>query len=793
MNSFPEKTLSDLDWPRLLGALAERCVTRAGRCLAETLSLQGDRASVQASLVQGREALEALERGEPLPLRGFRDVEGALERLKMGATLGPDELRDVAAMLAAARTLRRYLAARRERMPALHAACTLDPSLDGVEDELNAAFDTDGFLVDDASPRLRELRTAFRDARAKLIHKLEDLIRRHRNILHDDFWTEREGRFVLPVRSDAQRFPGIVHAASGSGATLFVEPRSLIPLGNRLKVIASEVRREEETIYARLTSLLVEKLPCVLAAANGLALADLRAATARLSLDARLCFLDLAPEPVLELRDARHPLLVLNGSTVVTSDLSAEAGKAVVISGPNAGGKTVALKTMGLVAVMVRAGLPAGCSPGSRVGLFDAVLTDMGDEQSLRRNLSTFSAHVTNLAAILEQAGEGALVLLDEVATGTDPREGEALAAAILDYLCERRAAVACTTHYEGLKVLALNDERFLNASVGVDVATMTPTFRVVYGAPGSSVALSVARRFGIPGAVIDRAERFLPQETRDFEQTLVHLNEERRALDLARAAAERTRASCEQRQRELEAELAQLRSRSRSAVSREAEALLEAIRRSREELRSVQARLRSGKAPDARELKELERTINEVAARSALGGSLDKGLRALDDAPAAAPETLFKGARVYVPRLRLEAEVMEVQGDQLRVAAGPLKLTVRAREVQPSRATPSPSRPNRVQGSSRGGPAPEENLLRTPDNTCDLRGLRVDEAIRMAEQFLDRSLGKRSVIFLLHGQGSGALREAVRGVLSNSSGVARVRPGSPQEGGDNITVVTLR
>jgi DNA mismatch repair protein MutS2 len=792
MTSFPDKTLNDLEWPRILDALAERCVAGAGRRLARALSLQGDRASVREALAQGREAWEALERGEPLPLRGLRDVDGALDRLKMGATLGPGELRDLAATLGAARTLRRYLAPRRERMPALHGACTFDPSLDGVEDELNAAFDPDGLLVDAASPRLRELREAFRDARSRLIHKLEELMRRHRGILHDGFWTEREGRFVLPVRSDAQRFPGIVHAASGSGATLFVEPRSLIPLGNRLKVIESEVRREEEAIYARLTSLLVEKLPSALAAVDGLALADLRAATARLALDARLSFVELAPEPALELRDARHPLLTLDGVAVVTSDLSAEAGRAVVISGPNAGGKTVALKALGLAAMMARAGLPIGCAPGSRVGLFDAVLTDVGDEQSLARNLSTFSAHVTNLASILAQAGQGTLVLLDEIATGTDPREGEALAAAVLDHLCDRKAAVVCTTHYEGLKVLALSDDRFVNASVGVEVATMNPNFRVVYGAPGSSVALSVARRFGVPEEVIARADRFLSRETRDFEQTLARLNDERRALDLARAAADRARSAFEQRQKEMEAELTQLRSRGRAAVSREAEALLEAVRRSREELRAVQARLRSGKAPDAREMKELERSVNEVAARSALGGSLDSGLRALDDTPAAAPETLRKGARVYVPRLRLEAEVIEIQGEQLRVAAGPLKLTVGLREVQPSREAAAPVRSTKTP-VGRGAPAPEENPVRTTDNTCDLRGLRVDEAIRMAEQFVDRSVGERSAVFLLHGHGTGALREAVRGVLGNSSGVARVRPGSPQEGGDSVTVVTLR
>ncbi|RYE94720.1 MAG: endonuclease MutS2, partial [Myxococcales bacterium] len=682
-NLFPaatDKTLTDLDWPRVLEALAARCVGEPGRRLARALRLSTDRASLALVQAQGREALEALDRGEPLPIYGLRDVDPALERLKMNAVLAPHELRDLGATLASARTLRRYLGTRRDRMPALVSLCTFDPSLDPVEDELTDSFDHDGLLVDHASPRLRELRQQFREARDRIVGRLEELMRRYQNILSDAFWTEREGRYVLPVRSDAQRFPGIVHTASGSGATLFVEPRALIPLGNRLKVIEAEVRREEEAVYARLSGLLGEKLPSVLAAAEALAVADLRAASARLGRDGRMVYVEVAPTPVLEVRDGRHPLLVLDGIDAVPSDLSAESGRAVVISGPNAGGKTVALKTLGLAALMQRAGLPVACAPGSHIGFFDRVLSDVGDDQSLARNLSTFSAHITNVAAILDAAGPSSLVLLDEIATGTDPREGEALAAAVLDQLCDRRAAVVCTTHYEGLKVLALSDDRFINASVGFDLATMNPTFRVITGVPGSSSALAVARRYGIPAEVIDRAGRFLSREDRDFEQMVGRLNDERRALDLARASAERARAAAEQKQRELEVEVERLRDRSRAVVSKEAESLVAAVRQARDDLRAAQARLR-GRAPlDEGELRTLGRTINDVAGRAALGGEFEVNAMALDDVRPAGD--LRKGARVYVPRLRLEAEILEVMDDQLRIAAGPLKLTVGAHEV---------------------------------------------------------------------------------------------------------------
>lgn len=787
------KTLSDLEWSRVLDALEARCVSEAGKQRVRSLPLLEDPEELREILAQGHEAWDALMRGEPLPLHGIRALGDGLERLKMGATLGLSALQDLASVLGAARILRSYWGARRERFSALRAACPFDPSLDEIEEGLRGIFDHDGQLVDHASPRLRELRANFREARTQLISRLEELMRRHQELLQDHFWTEREGRYVLPVRSDVQRFPGIVHAASSSGVTLFVEPRSLIPQGNRLKVLEAEIRQEEEAICTRWSCTLAEKVQSISTVVDGLALADLRSAVARLAVDARLSFVDVATTPFLKLKDARHPLLVLEGVQAVGSDLMVEAGSTVVISGPNAGGKTVALKAAGLAALMLRAGLPLACDSGSQIGIFREILTDIGDEQSLARNLSTFSAHVTNLAHIVERAGDGTIVLLDEIASGTDPREGEALASAILDHLCERRAATFCTTHHEALKALAFSDDRFVNASVGVDLSTMNPNFRLVYGVPGGSVALSVARRFGIPEVVLERAERFLSSEVKEFDRILTQLNDERRALDLARAAAERIKTTFVDKQKELDAEIAQLRSRGRTAVDREAEALQAAIRRAREDLRVVQARLRAGKLPDERELKEMERTVNKVAAQGALGGEFETAARSLQEAPVAPAEGLHRGARVYVPRLRLEAEIVEIQGEQVRVAAGPLKLTVSAREIQSSREKSSVPKPTKAADVPRRSAVSKENIARTQENTCDLRGMRLDDAIRRAEQSVERALGKWPAIFLLHGQGTSTLREAVRGVLENHSSVAQVRPGTAQEGGESVTILYLR
>jgi DNA mismatch repair protein MutS2 len=806
----PPKTRSDLEWDRILASLASRCAGPPGRGLALALPFAATRDEARACLEQSAEATRLLQDGRSLPVGGVDDVREALDRARVGGVLANVELRSIGRMLGAARALRRFLASRRAEVPALFAACSTDPTLDTLADEISESFDPEGTLADRASPRLRELRVEWHAARQRMLARMEDLMSRYEGVLQDRFVTEREGRWVLPVRSDAhERFPGIVHATSESGATLFVEPRVVVPMGNRLKVLDAEVKREEEAVYARLSALVADTLPSVDAAASALALADVRSATATLARDADLVFPELVDEPRLDLKRARHVLLALDLPRVVPSDLALEAGRAIVVSGPNAGGKTVALKTMGLAALMVRAGIPIPCAVGSVVGLFDVVLTDVGDDQSLQKNLSTFSAHVSNLVAILQDTTRGALVLLDELAGGTDPREGEALAAGVLDSLCARGGAVAATTHYEGLKALALADERFVNASVGFDAATISPTFQLAMGVPGSSSALSVARRFGMPITVIERAERFLTREDRSFEVVVKKLNDERAALELARSAAEQREREAVVLSSRLEGELRALENRERVFLSDGVRELMDRLRSAREDLRAAHARLRTKKI-EPESLREAERAIERVAGEVAIGGALDRGAPRVDEA-AREPvngKDLRKGARVWVPRLRAEAEVVEVLGgDLVRVAAGSLKLTVAARELREAdRPEPGASRtPSRSARAARGrsedaassaarlDSSPVDALLPTRDNTCDLRGMRVDDALSMAASFLDRALGDgERAVFLLHGHGSGALRDALRRELERSTWVTRFGGGQAGQGGEAVTVVWL-
>jgi len=797
----PAKTRADLEWDRLLEALAARCASPAGQRLARALPFASSRAGVLGALGEVREAVELDAAGEPLPTADVPEIAHALDRARIGAVLANEELRGVVACLGAARSLRRFLHARRERVPRLAAAFAVEASLDDLERRLAACFDPDGSLADRASPRLLELRGEWRAGRERLVRRLDELIKKHDDILQDRFWTERDGRYVLPVRSDAhERFPGIVHAESASGATVFVEPRALVEMGNRQKMLDAQVSREEQAVYAALSAQVAQAGDAIAAAAAALAHADVRAASVKLTKDLRLTFPEVVEgEAVVELVAARHPLLALDGVAVVPGDLAVGKGRAVIVSGPNAGGKTVALKTLGLAALMVRAGLPVPAGEGSRVAAFEVVLTDVGDDQNLHKNLSTFSAHVQNLVTVLEETRPGALVLLDELAGGTDPREGEALAAGVLDSLCARGGAVVCTTHYEGLKVLALADPRFQNASVGFDLATMSPTFALVLGVPGASSALAVARRFGIPGTVIERAEGFLSREAMNFDQMVEKLQAERRALTVARADAEREAEAARAKQRELERETERLAVKERGAITREGQELLVSLKRAREELRAAQARLRGGK-PTEEDVRAAARAIDAVAHKASIGGELEPraAADAVERGPVAAGDVRV-GLKVYVPKLRAEAEIVEVLGGgQLRVAAGALKLGTTLSEVRAAHAahTPAAPAPRKIRKPAYeiDAAADPDVPIQTSDNTVDLRGLRAHEATAMAEQFLDRTLGAgRKVAFLIHGHGTGALRDAVREALRVSHYVARMRPGEPGEGGDGVTVVWLR
>ncbi|MDP3278163.1 MAG: Smr/MutS family protein [Deltaproteobacteria bacterium] len=804
--SSHQKTANDLEWSLLLDRLAERCTSALGQQRVQQLQPADDMADAQTRFERVRDAMALADRGDPIPVAGVMDVGDLLLRLSRDADGTAAELHSLRQLLRQAQTLRRFAGTHREARPALAAALTSDTALDRLLATLDFSIDTDGGLADRASTELAQSRRRAADMRQRVVQRLEELIHKYAEVLQDRYYTVRDGRYVLPVRSDSHiRVPGIVLGSSASGHTLFIEPGAVMSLGNQLKVAIADVEREEARVLADLSGRARRECARIEEAIEACITADVLLAITRFAEATQAIAVAVEDTPVLELRRMRHPILMLNGVKVVPNDLTISCGKVLVISGPNAGGKTVALKCMGLAAWMVRAGLPLPVDEGSRVGWFEPVLSDVGDDQSLSRSLSTFSAHVTNLAQILSASGSRALVLLDELAGGTDPEEGSVLAAAVLERLSSVGAATAVTTHYEMLKTLALRDERLVNASVGFDLATMLPSFAVTMGVPGASSALAVAQRFGIPVTVIERARALLPEHSLSREDALRRIQDEHIGAQLARRAAEDDREQIAVLRRELETQRNAQRAREQEKISREARDLLEQLRRARESLREVEQRSRKKKLTDA-EIQETSRMVDKVAQQVALGGSLAHVVarRTSDDQNPRRParvDELRPGQKVFVARLGTTLEVLEAPAKgQVRVGRGPMKLYMDVSELLieevvaavPERAKDTTLR--RVQSTQEPTQPTVAREMRVESNTADVRGLRADDAISLVDSFIDRVYGDgERVGFVLHGHGTGALKIAVRAHLERSPHVARSRAADPDDGGDAFTVFWVK
>jgi DNA mismatch repair protein MutS2 len=816
-----------LDWATIETAFAERLATPTMRVRAEDPSapvLPGtsDEAEVTRRLdeLDGLEALIEVDEGRALgaALPRVEPIEPLLVRAARGSTLDLEELAAVGDVVAAASVVREALLPRAEKVASARVLrpllSRLAPSaeLEGSLARSVGRSDGEAVLLDTASPDLARLRRAVQGATRELRSAADRLIARSdlSAALSDRYWTEREGRVVLPVRSDGfarqgapGKVAGIIHGASASGRTLFVEPHALIEPGNALRRAQMAVRAEERRVLAALSGAIGAAAPALSACLD--ALAQLDVVRARLLLSRRLG--GLRPrvgrpgEGVsrLELPGVRHPSMLLQGADVVPNDLELAVGTALVVSGPNAGGKTVALKTMGLCVMMAQAGLRLPTSAEARVPLFRAVVTHVGDDQSIAASLSTFSAHVGHLAMALDRAehdGAGTLVLLDEVAAGTEPEQGAALAEAVLDRLVELGASVVVTTHYERLALLASRaPDRYVNAAVGFDLAELRPTFQLTMGLPGSSNALPVARRLGLSEIVLERAEALLSDDRVRVDVLLREVEAEREALHRARRELEGEREENRQRAARLDAREAGKLQTATHRRAKAAEAAASRIRALEDEVRRRTAALRRATRADA------ERQPTQDArgfAREARARLADMRPPA-PEPPGVPPQQLEVGAQVRVESFGAQGEVLAIKGDRVTVQLPGAKVTVARDTLRPATASPP-----RAQSVPRAAPAPSEAarhfggdarpVREGIDNVVDVRGVRADEAVTMLEVFLDRAIADDcELVIVKHGHGSGALRKAVREHLPHLRHVARHRPGLPPEGGDAVTVVWVR
>ncbi|MBL4687142.1 MAG: Smr/MutS family protein [Nannocystaceae bacterium] len=795
--------------------------------LAEIDGLLARRAAVLAEGRGGRWVEDAL--------RDVMDIAEPLLRVTRGTVLEPIDLVEVARVSAAAVTLGELrtpsvvtgadAAAPEPDAVGLEALALVLDGLQGnpvLAARLTRSLDLDGDepgLADAASPELSRARANARLAKQELAAAAQRLIAQPEvsEALADRFWTERQGRVVLPIKAGSLsrgRGPGgvagIIHGSSTSGQTFFVEPNALVEDNNRLRHAQARARVEERRVLEALSAAVREDAEPLRQSMD--AMARLDRVLARTALSERLG--GVAPEvydpshpqaPGLRLPSVRHPGMVLAGAEVVPNDLSIATGEGLIVSGPNAGGKTVALKTIGLSVLMAQMGIRLPTATPADVPLFRCLVTDVGDGQSISANLSTFTAHLSHVQRALDAAqhdAAGTLVLLDEVAVGTDPDQGAALAEAIVDRLVELGATVVVTTHYERLKLLATRPApapRFANAAVGFDLEELRPTFEVRIGLPGSSSALAVARRLGLPEVVLSRAHAMLDDSRLAVDVLLTELEAERVAMAKAREAVAEERRALAQR-------VAQLDARERGEEQSEALRRSKAHREATQRLGELDAEIRRrrqqlNRAP-LEEAPDGQAPPPDAQARS-FAGDARRGLAqqaASRPAPEGVPPSeVSVGDRVWVTSLECEGDVVSVKGRRVTVQLATLKTSVdrdqlrpRTRAAKPRARAPKgggkPNRARRYFGSDANRFDPGL------DDVVDLRGQRAEEAVTMMEVFLDRAVGEdRDVVLLRHGHGTGALRKALREALDRLRHVAEHRAGLSAEGGEAVTVVWVK
>jgi DNA mismatch repair protein MutS2 len=800
MNS---RFLEVLDWGELCKRLGAEAQSAAGRALCLDLTLASDAAEAARRMAAVAELGGMLEAGEPLPSLAAPEIEAAVAAAEKAIVLGADELRPVAVLSDLAEGARRALLGPRGSRPAIPEIAALAAGLDpprGLARTIGATFDASGEISDAASPELARLREERKGLAENARGAIERLMRseEYEPVLQDQFFTVRAERFVLPLKASAKSLGlGIVHDTSRTGETVFVEPTALVAANNRLKVVELDIRRESRRILEALTADVAVAASALRASAAVLAALDALAASARLGIGYGGTAIEIAEAPVVDLRQARHPLLALahagGARAVVANDvaLGGEGPRILIVSGPNAGGKTVLMKAVGLAALMARAGLLVAAAPGSRIGFFDAVRADIGDRQSVLGDLSTFSGHLANIGEILNAPAAGpALVLLDELMAGTNPEQGAALARATAETLAERPVLAVITTHYDSLKALGESDTRFANAGMEYDLERLRPTFRLAIGAPGRAYAFDIAARMGLPAPLLERARVLAGGSSVGLESAIARL--EAREAAAARQGerlveAEAAASATAEAQRSAAEALAR---RERELGHKAREAVEAAVAEARAEIRGVVRRAQEAGTGRAAEAGREE--LARVAA-----AALEKLPRPDAKAAVAAP-VLEIGARVRVARLSAEgvvAQLPDARG-RAKVTVGKMTLEVGADELTPF-AGPNRQATRAAAAVTRAATPTEDALALVSQGsspTVDLRGQTGDEALAAVEAALDRAaLGGQSHLLVVHGHGTGALRKRVRGYLDESPYVARWAPGSARQGGDGVSVVELR
>ena len=795
MTDLFEKSIQILELPKVLERLAGQAVTQEGkeRCLA--LRPMTDPDDVQRALDETSAAVDmSALRGSP-SFSGVKPVAASLQRAHMGGALNTRELLDIAAVLRAARSAREYGEGDERKKTCIDHLFRSLTANRFLEDKITGSIVGEDEIADAASPELASIRRHIRATASKVRDILNKLLSSNQTkYLQEAIITQRNDRFVVPVKSEHKNdVPGLVHDVSSSGATFFIEPMGVVKANNELKELQAREEKEIERILAELSAECAQFKDDITQDYDLLILLDVIFARAKLAYRMRAC----APRIVergLYLRKARHPLL--DPKTAVPIDIElGDTFDTLVITGPNTGGKTVTLKTLGLLTLMTQCGLHIPAADRSAVSVYERVLADIGDEQSIEQSLSTFSAHMVNIVEILKEADRHSLVLFDELGAGTDPVEGAALAIAVIQHVRRLGAKVAATTHYAELKTFAMTTAGVENASCEFDVETLAPTYRLLIGIPGKSNAFAISRRLGLPEDVIAAAQGQMSGESVRFEDILTQLEEKRQALEKREQEADRLLRQREEdarRAREFREQMERAKDNARSRGEAEAKRILRDVRTAADQVFQELSEMRKAQA-------KAERMLNENEARAALRRTLNEAEEAVSrrDArqePIPKPSRPIRaGDLVEIPGVKTPAEVVSVGKDgTLQLKAGILKMKAKVDEVRliedderaARKKTPSVTIRQNADRALRASAARE----------LDIRGMETLEAESVVENFISAAvMGKLETVTIIHGKGTGALRKAVHDILRRNKAVKSFRLGVYGEGESGVTVVTLK
>ncbi|GCD11330.1 endonuclease MutS2 [Clostridium tagluense] len=784
------KSLKVLEYYKIKDKIKEYTHTTAGKDIIEKLEPYTNMYEVREHLQETNEALLLLSKKGSAPFEGIYDVRDAISRASKGACLMPTQLLRIAQMLRCARLFQNYVGSKGgETSRVLEDICIGIVPIKKLEDEIFIAIIGDDEISDRASSLLFNLRKSLKEKNSSVKEKVNSLVRSNAKYLQESLYTIRGDRYVIPVKIEHKSsVPGIVHDQSSSGATLFIEPMSLVNLNNEIKEIMLKEKAEVERILAELSYKIYENINIVDSNANIVWELDFIFAKAKYAIEINAIIPSVNDEGVIDIIEARHPLI--DPKVVVPSNIYLGRGfTSLVITGPNTGGKTVTLKTVGLIQLMAMSGILIPARDGSVVSFFNEIFADIGDEQSIEQSLSTFSSHMTNIVNIIEKADKKTLALFDELGAGTDPTEGAALAVSILENLRSRGTKVVATTHYSELKGYALKTTGVENASVEFNVDTLSPTYRLIIGVPGKSNAFEISKRLGLPDYIIKNARENISSETLEFEELVQSLQEKSIKAEKDARTAEGLKLEASKLKDKYQEKLYKLENIRENAMyeaQREAKML---VRNAKEEsdviLKNMRELEKLGFPSEARQMLEEERMKIKDKLES-----LDKHVQKNNEDLGEKLKTVKEGQEVYLPSLDQKVIVISKPDSrgEVQVQAGIMKINVKVDDLRKSKVTQEEKKKAKINKR-------ELKLnLRNVSTSVDLRGMDAQEAVYTVDKYLDDAyLGGLKEVTIIHGKGTGVLRNTITDMLKRHGHSKAYRLGNYGEGGSGVTVVELK